>query len=80
MALTPEQYRNDHFIIGVDTEKILEAGFTGLNTRAGDLMIVRIKPQNGTQAEMPTWATSMFIMLHTDQILEIRDTGCQVFD
>jgi len=80
IALTPEQYRNDHFIIGVDTEKILEAGFTGLNTRAGDLMIVRIKPQNGSVTEMPTWATSMFIMLHTDQILEIRDTGCQVFD
>jgi hypothetical protein len=24
---------------GVDTEKILEAGFTGLDARAGDLMI-----------------------------------------
>jgi hypothetical protein len=80
VALTAEQYRNDHFIIGVDTEKILEAGFTGLNTRAGDLMIVRIKPQNGSDADMTPWATSMFIMLHTDQILEIRDTGCQVFD
>jgi len=51
-----------------------------LNTRAGDLMIVRIKPANGSAADMPLWATSMFIMLHTDQILEIRDTGCQVFD
>ena len=80
LSLTSELYRNDHFIIGVDTEKILEAGFTGLNTRAGDLMMVRIKPQNGSQANMPLWATSMFIMLHTDQILEIRDTGCQVFD
>jgi hypothetical protein len=80
LAITAEQYRNDHFIIGVDTEKILEAGFTGLNTRAGDLMIVRIKPANGSVADMPLWATSMFIMLHTDQILEIRDTGCQVFD
>jgi len=84
VSLTPEKYRNDHFIIGVDTEKILEAGFTGLNTRAGDLMIVRIKPQNGSTADFNNgdlkWATSMFIMLHADQILEIRDTGCQVFD
>jgi hypothetical protein len=35
------QYFNDKFIIGVDTEKILEAGFTGLNTRAGDLMVLK---------------------------------------
>jgi hypothetical protein len=80
VAINAEQYRNDKFIIGIDTEKILEAGFTGLNTRAGDLMIVRIKPANGSVGDMPLWATSMFIMLHTDQILEIRDTGCQVFD
>ena len=80
LALTADQYRNDHFIIGIDTEKILEAGFTGLNTRAGDLMIVRIKPQNGSVADMPLWCTSMFIMLHADMILEVRDVGCQVFD
>ena len=80
VAISAQQYMNDKFIIGIDTEKILEAGFTGLNTRAGDLMIVRIKPANGSVQDMPLWATSMFIMLHTDQILEIRDTGCQVFD
>jgi hypothetical protein len=37
VAISADQYRNDHFIIGVDTEKILEAGFTGLNTKAGRL-------------------------------------------
>ena len=78
VAITDEQYRNDHFIIGVDTEKILEAGFTGLNTKAGDLMVVRGKGSNGT---LPAnWATQIYIILHTDQILEIRDSGCQVFD
>ena len=78
LAITNKQYMNDHFVIGVDTEKILEAGFTGLNTRAGDLMIVRGK---GANANFTTaWATNMYIILHTDQILEIRDTGSQVFD
>jgi hypothetical protein len=78
VAITDEQYRNDHFIIGVDTEKILEAGFTGLNTKAGDLMVVRGK---GANANLTTnWATQIYIVLHTDQILEIRDSGCQVFD
>ena len=77
VAITDEQYRNDHFIIGVDTEKILEAGFTGLNTKAGDVMVVRGK---GANAHMEPWATSIYIILHTDQVLEIRDSGCQVFD
>ena len=77
VAITDEQYVNDHFIIGVDTEKILEAGFTGLNTKAGDLMVVRGKGANQTLDE---WATQIYIILHTDQVLEIRDSGCQVFD
>ncbi len=77
VSITDEQYRNDHFIIGVDTEKILEAGFTGLSTKSGDLMVVRGK---GANANLPSWATNIYIILHTDQILEIRDTGCQVFD
>jgi hypothetical protein len=72
------QYMNEHFIIGVDTEKIIEAGFTGLSTRAGDIMTVRAKGANGTlQAD---FASRIYIILHSDQILEIRDTGAQVFD
>ena len=77
LSITPAQYRNDHFTIGVDTEKILEAGFTGLNTKAGDLMVVRGK---GANANMDAWAKQIYIILHTDQILEIRDSGVQVFD
>ena len=77
LSVTPDQYRNDHFIIGVDTEKILEAGFTGLNTKAGDLMVVRGK---GSNAHMDPWAKQIYIVLHTDQILEIRDSGTLVFD
>ena len=77
LDLTPHKYRNDHFIIGVDTEKILEAGFTGLNTRAGDLMTIRGK---GANAGLTAFASAMYVTLHSDQILEVRDSGCQVFD
>jgi len=78
LSITPKQYRTDHFIVGVDTEKILEAGFTGLNTRSGDLMVVRGKFANSNDAT--GWCNSIYMILHTDQILEIRDTGCQVYD
>jgi hypothetical protein len=53
LSITPAQYRNDHFIVRVDTEKIREAGFTGLNTTVGDLMVVGGK---GYNANMDAWA------------------------
>ena len=81
---TFKQYIHDHHIIGIDTEKILEAGFSGLNTRAGDfLMVLKVQGANGSNVANTTWseyATKLYIVLHSDQILQIRDTGSQVFD
>ena len=37
LDITPEKWHNNRFIVGIDTEKVLSAGFTGLNTKAGDL-------------------------------------------
>ena len=71
------EYRDYKFILGTDCEKVLDAGFTGLNTRAGDLMSVSLK-YNSTDARR--LADRIHIVLHSDQILEIRDSGCQVFD
>ena len=41
-------------------------------------MIVRGKYANSNDST--TWASSIYMVLHSDQILEIRYTGCQVFD
>ena len=30
-------------VLGIDTETVLEAGSTGLNTRSGDLIIIKFK-------------------------------------
>jgi hypothetical protein len=48
------QYRDHRLILGTDCEEVLDAGFTGINTRAGDLMTVRLKynqdfPLEGTR-------------------------------
>ena len=76
--IIPLEYRSHKFIIGIDTEKILEAGFTGINTKAGDLMVIKLKQSSGIpQANI---CTRMFFTLHSDNILNIRDTGCEVFD
>jgi hypothetical protein len=62
--------------------KVLDAGFTGINTRAGDLPSVTFKynsrGEGGTGTEY--LADRMHIILHSDQIMEIRDTGVAVSD
>ena len=81
LDITGAQYRDYKFICAIDTEKVLEAGFTGLNTRAGDLMTVKVQPIDGSTGGMGTTApTKFFTVLHSDNIMEIRDTGVTIFD
>ena len=81
--ISAREYRFSKFVLGTDCEKVLDAGFTGINTRAGDLMSVKLKyASKGTAVDniYPRLADRLHIILHSDQILEIRDSGCQVFD
>ena len=48
-----DKYIRDHFIVGCDCEKILSASWTGLNTKAGDLMVIRAKIANGGTSQIP---------------------------
>ena len=80
VSISPLQYRTDHFIIGCDTEKALQAGFTGLNTRQGDLLSIKIKAMDKSTLSTSKMPDTMYIVLHSDQIMEISDQGVQVFD
>jgi hypothetical protein len=73
------KYRDHKFVIGTDCEKVLYACFTGINTRAGDLLSVKLK-YNSPGAGNNHLADRMQIILHSDQIMEIRDTGVAVYD
>ena len=79
-AILPEMYRSSHFIIGIDAEKVLEAGYTGLNTKNGDLMLIRVKALDRTNMLVNQMPDEMQVILHVDQILDISDAGSQVFD
>jgi hypothetical protein len=72
-----KEYRSYKMIIGVDTEKVLSAGFTGLNTRAGDVIGVRFKH---VSADETTYAKKMHVVLHSDCVLNIRDSGVEILD
>ena len=80
VSITPKQYRNNRFIIGCDTEKALQAGFTGLNTRQGDLLSVKVKAMDKSVLTASKMPDTMYVVLHSDQIMEISDAGVQVFD
>ena len=75
--ITAQEYRIYKLIIGVDTEKVLSAGFTGLNTRSGDLLGFRLKHMDSTAVN---WAKRMHVVLHSDNILTIRDAGVEIHD
>ena len=72
-----KQYMHNHFIIACDTEKQLSAGFTGLNTKNGDLITIKTKSMSGIPADHPT---RIYVTLHSDNVLNIRDSGVDVLD
>jgi hypothetical protein len=49
-----------------------------MNTKAGDLMTIKVK-QHPDIAQVNI-CNKIYITLHSDQILNIRDTGVEVFD
>ena len=78
-----KQYTKLHHIIAIDAEKTLQAGYTGLDMKRGQLMTVKVKALNQTllgdelAKRMPD---NIHIVLHSDQILDIGFTGTQVQD
>ena len=71
------EYRHSKMIIGIDTERQLGSGFTGISTRSGDVMTIQL---NHKHPDPLTYATQVYITLHSDNVLEIRDSGVSVFD
>ena len=78
--INAREYRYNKLILGTDCEKVLDAGFTGLNTRAGDLMTVKFELNKASTSLDQRKPDRIHIVLHSDQMLEIPDSGCQVYD
>ena len=74
---TLKKYINDHYIVAIDTERVLGASFSGINCRQ-DLITVQAKGSVGSiSANAPD---NVYVILNADLIVEIRDTGVTVFD
>ena len=72
-------YRSRKYIIGLDLEKISGAGFTGLSTKAGDLLTINFRDCDalGAADSVPS---SVFCALNYDCVLNIQDSGIQLVD
>ena len=74
-----KQYRDRQFIFGFSFEKVPDSSYTGINTRAGQQMLIKIKPA-GTTIPVNDMPDEMFITMLSEQILEVKDLGLKVFD
>jgi hypothetical protein len=75
-----QHYIRNKFIYGVSFEKIADASWTGVNTKAGQVLMVNAKAVNETGINSANIATTMYTLLQAEQILESRDVGCTVYD
>ena len=75
--IDPFEYRTHKYIVGIDTEKVLQASFSGENIKNGSLLTLMMK-NNSSKVE--NYPTAINIVMHCDCILNIRDTGVEVLD
>ena len=76
LDITPYEFRTHKFIGAFDTEKNLGSAFTGLNIKQGSLMTLKMK-SGASSGYMPD---TVYLVLHFDSKLSIRDSGIEVFE
>lgn len=75
-----KNYVDNKFIFAISFEKVPDAEWTGTNTKAGQILMINCKAMNEAGINNNNIATVMYTLLEAQQILEIRDVGCTVFD
>jgi hypothetical protein len=59
-------------------EKVPESSWTGTNTKTGQILLIKLNAvDTGTISNI---ASTMFITLMTENILEVRDVGVSIYD
>ena len=75
------QYISNKFIFAMSFEKMPEASWSGTNTKTGQILLVKVNAVNKSSIGIQTdIASTMYITLQTENILEIRDVGVSVFE
>ena len=88
ISITPQQYHSSKFVAGLDLEMLPEVGYTGISTKNGEMLTFKLKAVDITalnagalvadgNTQMPD---QLFMVLCTDNILELKDSGVSVLD
>ena len=78
LSIEFNQYKTDKFIFAMNMEKVPDSSYTGRNTKAGQQLLIRVKPIGSMDVSfMPD---TIYITLVSEQILSIRDAGVQILD
>ena len=87
VGIDNKQYRSNKFIFAMSFEKVPEASWTGTNTKTGQILLIKLNAVDTTKdgaagdgSVVGNIADMMYITLQTENILEIRDTACSVYD
>ena len=78
------EYRTSKYILAFDCERQTNAGFSGLNTRTGDLITIKMLnfmhvDNTGTEWEA-TYPDFQHTTLEYDAIMTITDAGVQILE
>ena len=73
------QYISNKFIFAMSFEKMPEASWSGTNTKTGQILLIKLNAVN-TSVISGDIASTMFITLLTENILEIRDVGVSIYE
>ena len=78
MDINFKQYRDRQFVFAFSFEKVPDSSYTGVNTRAVQQMLLKVKPAGATipANDMPD---QLYITMLSEQILEVKDLGLEVF-
>jgi len=75
-----KNYINNKFIFCVSFEKVPDASFTAVSTKAGQILMINCKAMNEAGITQANIATTMYTLLESQQIMEIRDVGITIYD
>ena len=77
-SITYEQYATNKFIIGITFEKMNEQNLTGINSKMGSLLTVKLKPFKPlSENEL---IQEIFFHAISENVAEIRSDGTIVYD
>ena len=78
LSIEFNQYKTDKFIFAINMEKVPDSSYTGVNTKAGQQLLIRVKPSGSMDTSL--MPDTIYITLVPEQILSIRDAGVQILD